>query len=43
MFKMARKNRIALYRAADYDLKKSKEVVGPLLPSRKTNKCPDGK
>ena len=26
------KKSIALHRAADYDLKKSKEVVGPLLP-----------
>lgn len=29
---MAKKNSIALHRPADYDLKKSKEVVGPLLP-----------
>jgi ribosomal protein L32 len=29
---MTKKNSIALRRAADYDLKKSKEVVGPLVP-----------
>jgi len=30
--KIKKKKSIALRRAADYDLKKSKEVVGPLLP-----------
>lgn len=29
---MARKKKVALHRAADYDLKKSIKVVGPLLP-----------
>ena len=29
---MAKKKSSALHRAADYDLKKSKQVVGPLLP-----------
>lgn len=32
MIKLTRKSSLALHRAADYDLKKSKEVVGPLLP-----------
>jgi len=29
---MARKNSAALHRPADYDLKESKELVGPLIP-----------